>query len=493
MGTLHRIGQEVVKDEVARRVSARYCTVTALLEDNDRAIMATRENWIAVKNVFDCDWFKRLWVIQEINLASHAVVKLGYCDIPLRTLEAAFYWIWAYVTQHIKVFDQIDFPRLAFLMERGPSHTLVPLINYTKFSLCSNSRDRVYATMSLLDPRHRLGIEPDYRLSPEEIYKDFTLRFIKANSFLDVLQLCTMRGQGLPSWVLNLSIPNPTEPFLYSHTSSISRHDLEDHVDGWLSIHGVHTSSIDYVGSGVPQGAQRPEILELCHSWEPKDVVTAPYRHGGTMLDAYLTTLAGGLIKGMIASNIGSFLSIENCRSFFHYCIRGRQAKGLSNSQRLYFKGSRLDALQQFLPGRAFFTTADGYIGLCPADARPGDHICEILGCKTHHYCFDPWQVMTTVINLWVNAMFMASCMVKDCWDLSQAGGRGSILLPTVPITISGNTPARGERMKTQDLGLCQASGKVFIWRQTENGRINHLNLTVRLTTHVSKRLRLVL
>jgi hypothetical protein len=203
-------------------------------------------------------------------------------------------------------------------MGRGTSHKLVTLINSTKFSLCSNSRDRVYAIMSLLDPRHWLGIEPDYRLSPEEIYKDFTLRFIKAYSFLDILQLCTMRGQGLPSWVLNLSIPNPTEPFLYSH-------DLEDHADGWLSIHGVHTSSIDYVGSGVPQGAQRPEILEICHSWEPKDVVTAPYRHGGTMLDAYLTTLAGGLIKGMIASNIGSFPSIEDCRSFSHYCIRGWQ------------------------------------------------------------------------------------------------------------------------------------------------------------------------
>jgi hypothetical protein len=102
------------------------------------------------------------------------------------------------------------------------------------------------------------------------------------------------------------------------------------------------------------------------------------------MLDAYLTTLAGGFIKGMIVSNIGSFPSIEDCRSFFfHYCIRGRQAEGLSNSQRLYFKGSRFDALQQFLPGRALFTTADGNIGLCPADTRPGDHICVILGCKT--------------------------------------------------------------------------------------------------------------
>jgi hypothetical protein len=199
MGTLHRIGQEVVYDEAGRRVSARYCTETALLEDNDCAIMDTRENWIAVKNVFDRDWFKRLWVIQEIKLASHAVVKLGYCDIPLRMFESAFYGIWAYVTQHIKVFDQIDFPRSAFLMGRGPSYTLVPLINYTKFSLCSNSGDRVYAIMSLLDPRHRLGIEPDYRLRPEKIYKDFTLRFIKAYSFLDVLQLCTMRGQGLPS------------------------------------------------------------------------------------------------------------------------------------------------------------------------------------------------------------------------------------------------------------------------------------------------------
>jgi hypothetical protein len=36
--------------------------------------------------------------------------------------------------------------------------------------------------------------------------------------------------------------------------------------------------------------------------------------------------------------------------------------------------------LQEVLPGRAFFTTLDGFIGLCPAAARSGDCVCVILG-----------------------------------------------------------------------------------------------------------------
>jgi hypothetical protein len=66
---------------------------------------------------------------------------------------------------------------------------------------------------------------------------------------------------------------------------------------------------------------------------------------------------------------------MQSCRSFFFNCIRGRRIEGLSRGELEY-----VERMLRLLPGRAFFTTVDGYIGLCPADARYDDYICVILG-----------------------------------------------------------------------------------------------------------------
>ena len=63
---------------------------------------------------------------------------------------------------------------------------------------------------------------------------------------------------------------------------------------------------------------------------EPKDIVTAPYKHGGTILDAHLSTLVSGDFTEAILSNAGSAPSMEDYRSFFYNCVRGQQREALS-------------------------------------------------------------------------------------------------------------------------------------------------------------------
>lgn len=53
-------------------------------------------------------------------------------------------------------------------------------------------------------------------------------------------------------------------------------------------------------------------------------------------------------------------------------------------------------------PGRAFFTTHEGYIGLAPALSKVGDVVCAITGCDrpvllrpTDHGCAEPFQVVS--------------------------------------------------------------------------------------------------
>jgi hypothetical protein len=375
--TLRRIGQDVDHDENIHTLYIKPGTETELLEDDAQALEAKETNWIAVKNLLQRDWFQRLWVIQETKLAAQVVINVGSRNIPWRMFGCALLLVWNDVSPYTSTFVGIDLPRLGFRVRGKELSAAVDILDSTRESLCSDPRDRVYAILSLLDENISQGIVPNYILSPEDVYKDFTLHCIKKLSNLDILRLCTRRGQLLTSWVPNLSIPCPTVPFLWCYASGNSTHEFCDSMNGSLNIRGVHASSINHVTNGAPHGAKLPETLSLCSDWEPEDVVSAPYKHGGTMLDAYLTTLVGGLTYELMPSNSGSAPSIQSCRSFFFNCIRGRESEGLSRGE-LEYVGKMLSNL----PGRAFFTTADGYIEICPADARCDDYICVILGSE---------------------------------------------------------------------------------------------------------------
>jgi len=123
--------------------------------------------------------------------------------------------------------------------------------------------------------------------------------------------------------VPNLSISCPTNPLPNRAASGASSHEFHTPLDLSLSIRGVYTSSIHYAGDRVLQTTKLPEIIALCQSWQPRDVVIAPHKYGGTLLDAYWSTLVVGFTKEAIPLNVGSAPSMGNCRSFFHKCVRG--------------------------------------------------------------------------------------------------------------------------------------------------------------------------
>jgi hypothetical protein len=86
-------------------------------------------------------------------------------------------------------------------------------MNQNRNCPCSDDRDRVYALLSIY---HRnLNIVPDYRLSKEEIYQDFCLRYITSTEYrnLETLKSCEMRisPSDLPSWVPDWSTRNGSE------------------------------------------------------------------------------------------------------------------------------------------------------------------------------------------------------------------------------------------------------------------------------------------
>lgn len=104
---------------------------------------------------------------------------------------------------------------------------------------------------------------------------------------------------------------------------------------------------------------------------------TATYMGPSLMFDAYVVTLIGGYVEENLHESAAA-PSMEDCRSSVDRCLRGGETKGLQDGNINY-----LEELQETIPGRAFFKSNEGYIGLCPAEAVPRDRVCVILGCDS--------------------------------------------------------------------------------------------------------------
>ncbi|KAH8816561.1 heterokaryon incompatibility protein-domain-containing protein [Xylogone sp. PMI_703] len=379
------IGQDVDLPEDKFVMTVRPGSPTDQLEKNPKSLREKVLNWIAIRSILQRTWFTRLWVVQEIGLAEKAVIKVGHHELQWRTFKAGFFWVWKQVTQFTHVSDLIDgkdMKRIALVTGdmRDMTIDLLTLLDATKYSHCLDPRDRIYAILSLLPLRERMDIKPDYSKDVEYIYKDFAVRHVRRTPRLTLFHFSTLRDTTstlkLPSWIPDLSVPNQADFIQFCDASGISEHEAA-YVESSnsLRIRGLVTATITHVTPPVSHTARVPEILAIAHTWEPSNLFTSPYVAGGSLLDAFVCTLISGYTKDAVPPNSGNFLSLEDCKRAFMISV----IEGKTEPSTAYY----VDYLQSMLPGRAFFTTREGYIGLCPDTARPGDQVVVILGCAT--------------------------------------------------------------------------------------------------------------
>ncbi len=77
------------------------------------------------------------------------------------------------------------------------------LINITELCQCTDSRDRVYALLSMLHHNEAKSIVPDYLKSPCEVYKEVVLNSVDYFSRLTILQRCAYLKDAAdwPTWI----------------------------------------------------------------------------------------------------------------------------------------------------------------------------------------------------------------------------------------------------------------------------------------------------
>jgi hypothetical protein len=201
-----------------------------------------RVGYIALAEAFGSfvarDWWKRVWVTQELAVAKNPIFGLGNKRVPYAYVYAAVdFWasesiqtlLSKYRSDNLfqvandKVFNSLAYksvyPATAMLSHprwyrgesRNKTRTLYSLLLRALISgddgfrlLATCEEDYVYGLLGLAEDIAALDIRPDYSIKWQNVYTDVTRKLIKAGH-VDILALCQKKTFNLldkmPSWV----------------------------------------------------------------------------------------------------------------------------------------------------------------------------------------------------------------------------------------------------------------------------------------------------
>jgi hypothetical protein len=136
--------------------------------------------------------------------------------------------------------------------------------------------------------------------------------------------------------------------------------------DNSLRMPAVAVGKIAKIWFSAPAGAGYRRILDTCLSQIPAELRDAPYSKGGSMLDAYICSMAGGAYQELVRKH--GFLPLQELSKIF---LRGEYSEEAL---------ARTSVTFRHLPRSSIFSTTDGLIGICPSTGNVGDQIYVTLG-----------------------------------------------------------------------------------------------------------------
>jgi hypothetical protein len=351
------------------------------------ALPYSRATWNAIASFLDRQWFKRVWIWQEILLAnSSARLICGTDEILWKKLQGAL-WTITYKRENPLMEDPISEKNLgrAFALASVRKETsFLNLLEYLRSSFCKDQRDRIYAVLSLAWDNEVFKIIPDYTYDVYDIYYGFTSTWMRVHRSLLFLMSCNDQPLSTDprwaTWVPNWSNPPATRNSLSMNACATEgpfinfRWFGENHHD-CLEVKGRFLGTIVHCGDPAPPTPSMEQVLELVRSWEPEYLLTADYPSGCKLFDAFLSVLVDGHFSPR--TPVKEDPTLAQAKEEYLQVIRGGNVPDMAASipiQNLY------NDLNRFVSGRTFFTTDNGYVGLGTSHARPGDCIAVLLG-----------------------------------------------------------------------------------------------------------------
>jgi len=345
----------------------------------------------AVNRLLHRQWFERLWIRQEIGLATKAIVCCGRHSMPWHLFKNAFFFIYmecAIVMASLGDQYASFISRILLLYETCTNS--VYYLQHSRSALaqvvCADQRDKIYGILSLLAPyQQNMDIVPDYTQDVAFVYQDATIRFINHTRNLSILQQCELQDtpSHMPTWVPDWSTELKAEQLLAcsSNASAGFKSIAASKGEGILSVAGVAIATIE--------GVQPMQFVEAEDRFQ--NMLTALWR---------IVISNPATSNDKETSQLSAMCDALCCGTFRHSTISVREDLPDLKSVMQTFKSilttnspsvEDIDSVSHWnlykawvkymCRNRSFFIATEGSVGIAPLYARPGDIVCVLLGC----------------------------------------------------------------------------------------------------------------
>lgn len=392
--TIKTLSAGVVVNASRREFSAQPGSQAELIHRNARLSTVSEAQWAALKSFINRPYFERLWVRQEVHLASQVVAQCGALHLAeWRDLEKVMLLLEQSPVVVTRARTRITNDEISFVRSLFPyvgSDKLHYILHRSSLCKYTNPRDVVYANLTLSPAMNALDIKPDYGLPIPQVYKDLVYKQIQHSGDLDILRSCDLEN-GSAKFSFASFVPDFSqerfesrlmESFYYANGGT--RHlPLQITSQTVLELKGKYVSTITSVSDSIKpilhtdgangEHATTVQVLKALHQWEPKGLLTREYATGGTLLDAYILLLTGA---GAECRNWGSPSEEERRDIFLAAAWSGGDSELIHRHEYGEFRNQILSGRR----GEVFFQTAGGHIGTSPVRVKPGDIVVALVG-----------------------------------------------------------------------------------------------------------------
>ncbi|TVY82068.1 Heterokaryon incompatibility protein 6 OR allele [Lachnellula suecica] len=390
-------------------------------KDEEKVDGPLLKSWLAIKELFNVEYFHRAWIIQEIGLARTARLFWGTQDVWLDWTEVATFCNFM-DTQGASVVNNLQLKTWVVnhvnqVWSLDPNHSFVEILHMGRVHNSTDPRDHIYALLS--HPRAKMNgslvVQPNYSITPAEAYVELALKVIEQTQSLEILGFVEHDEKpgilALPSWVPDWHALNLVAPLRYpTQSAPVTDNSLSivDSGDGMiLKCRGMvidtvrATSDIIYPSELIitthENELQKKTPFLIDHIW--KKLVIEPEVPLASLRD-FITPLSNVLTGGYsnyFDSTSGEHQKLQQCHfaafvlEYERIRLNGASSTffaSLSRDERtvvqaMAIKGTASQFVQDMTwrsMCRKVFRTVDGHFGLGPRTMKEGDICVTILG-----------------------------------------------------------------------------------------------------------------
>ncbi|XTI91300.1 hypothetical protein V2W45_716603 [Cenococcum geophilum] len=383
--------------------------------------------WHDIINLFQNPWFRRVWVIQEVVLASSIRMICGkwlveWNDLysAVETIDNEFCTSSAYSSLSTPWNNFLELAKHREWEARKTRWALIGLLETFRYAESTLARDRLFGLLGFAADGQNPAFEPDYKSSLETIICRFAHAFIEQGKIMLLLYRAGLSAASkehaalFPSWIPDWTVPKPPCLFESSHRGIVFAASWrpQPHVKRCespteIAINGFRVDTVEAVSAATntPEelSAYLNEVDEMVdglnpnshldkdkHSYKGKKeelkwkvpVAGARYPRTTPDIDTDLHTSYKALRQVLHAEHTmisttslppTSFTTTKSGNRYKPSPLRSSTTPPTLDLTAPSYSQNYKRALFECLTGWRFFVTLRGYVGIAPGVVQKGD------------------------------------------------------------------------------------------------------------------------